>query len=359
MTRITAVLRPYRIVALAVAVSFALHAALFVAIPERVDLAASAADETFTARLEPAKVASATPAPPSPRIVRARTRPAPARPAPSLAPVPELLAATGPADGWAVPMPSASPLPPPAPAHEDLAMAEPIIPWVRPPPVPPPEPEAFPLEGLPQDLTIDYDLNSAIAAAHASYHWVRDGDGYRITGQGELGGLAQLFVDGRMTQESVGIITSAGLRPERFVERRSGNPDEGLEFDWVARQVTFDRGPANRKTVPLAEDTVDWLTMIFQLAHQPPRSPGQTMTLRVYTQRRLYDFHLEVAGIEEIAIPLGAVRALHLHHIDPEGGPPVDVWLGIDEHYLPVKLRYPVAKKRLMVEQSAVRITEH
>jgi hypothetical protein len=34
------------------------------------------------------------------------------------------------------------------------------------------------------------------------------------------------------------------------------------------------------------------------------------------------------------------------------------VWLGIDQHYLPVKMRYPVAKMRLMVEQSAARISE-
>jgi hypothetical protein len=29
------------------------------------------------------------------------------------------------------------------------------------------------------------------------------------------------------------------------------------------------------------------------------------------------------------------------------------VWLGLDQHYLPVKLRYPVARNRLIVEQSA------
>jgi hypothetical protein len=34
----------------------------------------------------------------------------------------------------------------------------------------------------------------------------------------------------------------------------------------------------------------------------------------------------------------------------------VDVWLGLDHHYLPVKLRYPVAKNRLTVEQSATRV---
>jgi hypothetical protein len=34
----------------------------------------------------------------------------------------------------------------------------------------------------------------------------------------------------------------------------------------------------------------------------------------------------------------------------------VDVWLGVDQHYLPVKMRYPVARNRLVVEQVATRV---
>jgi hypothetical protein len=34
----------------------------------------------------------------------------------------------------------------------------------------------------------------------------------------------------------------------------------------------------------------------------------------------------------------------------------VDVWLGIEQNYLPVKLRYPVARNRLMVEQVATSV---
>ncbi len=96
--------------------------------------------------------------------------------------------------------------------------------------------------------------------------------------------------------------------------------------------------------------------MIFQLAHAPPK--GDTYDMRVFTQRRFYEFHLIVMGEEEIEIPLGKVRAQHLRHVDPEDHQAVDVWLGIDQHYLPVKLRYPVARNRLMVEQSATSVSQ-
>jgi hypothetical protein len=96
--------------------------------------------------------------------------------------------------------------------------------------------------------------------------------------------------------------------------------------------------------------------MIFQLAHVPPK--GDSFDLRVYTQRKMYNFKLKVLGEEKIEIPLGTVRAIHLSHVDAENPKEVvDVWLGIDQHYLPVKLRFPVARNRLMVEQVATRIT--
>jgi hypothetical protein len=344
-------------------VSAALHAALLLGIPQRIDAIDRTSSQVFSARLDnppsPAPVAQppvAKPAAPKPHH---RPRAAKARPAPKVAPpppppVPQLLTAAKPSDDIpAIPVPVEEPAP-----VERIATAEPIVPWLPPPPlVPVPAPPPFPMEGLPERLTIDYDLDSAILHARAVYRWQRDDDSYRITGEGEASGILQLFLDGEIRQESVGTITAAGLRPERFVERKSGHDEEGLEFDWPKHVVTFQRG-ASRKTAPLTDDTVDWLTMIFELASVPPRPRGETMALRVFTQRKLYDFHLKVLGLEEIEIPLGKVRALHLRHVDPDDGKEVDVWLGVDQHYLPVKLRYPVAKMRIMVEQSAARISE-
>jgi hypothetical protein len=52
------------------------------------------------------------------------------------------------------------------------------------------------------------------------------------------------------------------------------------------------------------------------------------------------------------------VRTLHLRHVDEKDpSEVVDVWLGIEQSYLPVKLRYPVARNRLMVEQVATSVS--
>ena len=59
--------------------------------------------------------------------------------------------------------------------------------------------------------------------------------------------------------------------------------------------MEFRRGDSVR-SAPLTDSTVDWLSMIFQLAHSPPS--GEAMPLRVFTQRRLYEYRLQVLGEE-------------------------------------------------------------
>jgi hypothetical protein len=232
------------------------------------------------------------------------------------------------------------------PIPEKLALAAPVA---------PPQPEPFPRDAIPAQISIDYTLTSAFADGRASYNWRRDGDNYRITGEAQAEGVFALFLEGRITQESIGTVTATGLRPDRFTERKPGAAPEGVEFDWEGKRAILERN-GDKRSEALQENTVDWLSMIFQLAHRPPS--GEGMEIRVFTQRKLESYRLQVVGEEMIDVPIGKLKALHLRHVDPKDASQVDVWLGIDQHYVPVKLRFPVAKNRLTVEQVATRISE-
>jgi hypothetical protein len=361
--------RAYRLPLLAIAASLAVHGAVLVGVPQGFGMGASddsARGPDYVATLVDADPAAApVPSAPAPAARKAVHRVARKpksgsdldsvkwRSDPDLSPLapveaPRLLA-------------QADPIGFPAPTATD-ASSEAAAPSAPAEPMGPPDlpdlaalPEKFPAQALPSDLEINYALNSSIARAHAVYRWKRDGDRYRITGEGQADGFFSLFLEGTMEQESEGTVTARGLRPDRFVERKPNTQDEGLDFDWKTRKVTFELGE-RRKTGQLADDSVDWLSMIFQLAHVPPADGARDMKLQVLTQRRQYRFDLKVIGLEDIAIPMGRVRALHLRHVDPDGDEPVDVWLGVDQHYLPVKLRYPVAHNRFVVEQSATSV---
>lgn len=329
----------HRILALALVGSAALHAAIFTSALPGVDPLDEAApsESTYTARLlRPAPVAPAAPAAkPKPRV-----KPKPrAAPAPAIEPV-------------AMAEPLATPMEPLA-MLEPLAMPVETVEFVEPVVLETEVPDAFPVAGLPASVSIHYQLTSAVADGRAEYRWDREGDSYRIQGEAEADGFFALFLEGRILQESRGTVTASGLRPDRFSEQRPNVAPEGLDFDWPARQVTFDRN-GERKVSALEDNTVDWLSMIFQMAHVPPQA--KDLDLQVFTQRKMYRFRLKVLGVEDIDIPLGRVPALHLRHEDTVKNEIVDVWLGIDQHFLPVKLRFPAARNRLVVDQVATRV---
>lgn len=330
----------YRLLGLAVLVSAFVHAAVMVGMPRRIAAIEEGKVALYEATLDPAAALVPPPAPVAP--------PAPAPP--RRAARPRMPAVVAPDALAALPAATASDLAPElAAAPEIVALAQPAV---------PPQllaPPAFPVEAMPASVTVEYNITSAVADGRARYEWEREGDSYRIRGEAEAQGFFTLFLEGRVLQESRGTVTAAGLRPERFTEQRPNASEEGLRFDWDDRKVTFERKGESR-TTPLEDNTVDWLSMIFQLAHMPPTAGPVDM--QVFTQRRMYRFSLQVLGVEEIDIPLGRVRALHLRHHDPaRGEESVDVWLGLDQNNLPVKMRYPVARNRLMVDQVATRVT--
>lgn len=345
-SRAATILGRHRALAAALALSFAAHAAIFAGIPARLAAIEQREAASYSATLEPAAtIAALAPlaemAPvPKPRLRRL------ARRAPPL-PIADAAIPLAQADLAAQSSIEVPPEMPPLEAPQLLAMASPAA--------LPAEPDKFPVAALPANISISYQITSAFADGRAVYSWEREGDSYRISGEAEAEGFFTLFLEGQIQQESRGTVSDLGLRPDSFVETRPNNVREGLEFDWRARQVKLFRGD-DSKMSELTENTVDWLSMIFQLAHTPPG--GETTSLQVFTQRKMYRFRLQVLGVERIEIPLGSVRALHLRHADPgDSREVVDVWLGLEQHNLPVKLRFPVARNRLMVEQVATRVT--
>jgi hypothetical protein len=336
-----------RAAAVALAASAALHGAAIVGYRGHEEDAVSLDVPAYTARLEPAAVI--VDSPPARRAPAPRARPKrEARPGETIAMLPTTLDEPAP-----VVIPALAPPPvldEPTTAPEVVALAQPAV------PVAALEPPRFSPGALPAKVSISYALTSVFADGVAEYTWQREGERYQITGEAQASGFFTLFLEGRILQESSGRVTAEGLKPDKFVERRPDTPEEGLTFDWDARTVAFNRGRDSR-TAPLTDDTVDWLSMIFQLAHMPPQ--GDEVQMRVFTQRRMYQFRLQVLGREDLDLPFGRVVALHLRHDGEKPDERVDVWLGVDQHFLPVKMRYPVARNRLMVEQTATSIRSH
>jgi len=363
MKRIRGFLARNRTLFAALCISLLAHAAILAGAPDWGQRQGEEEPVRFDARLVPAEATQSKASSPAPSPAKKAKRPR-LRPMRPDAPIAMLESDAVPPpimrESEAAPAELAAPVllpePPPRFAQgrdfslepEQIALAAPST------FAPVPGAPKFDATALPESLSIEYELKSAFADGRAEYTWSREGTQYSVRSVVEAIGFFTLFLEGRIVQESHGEVTAEGLKPAGFLEKRGNSPDEGLAFDWAKREVTFIKGD-ERKTGVLIDNTVDWLSMIFQLAHMPP--PERAFDIHVFTQRRMYNFHLEVLGLEEIEIPLGRMRALHLRHNGMREAEQVDVWLSPENHYLPVKMRFPVARNRLVVEQDAVRIT--
>lgn len=210
--------------------------------------------------------------------------------------------------------------------------------------VSPPESGAYPppaaLESrLPPHGIIRYrvergDSNFEIGVSR--HEWEIDDGRYRLTSIVETSGLVWLIKAYRIEMESRGWLTSEGLRPESFAIRRNGKEArEKASFDWENMTVRVgDR--AEQALNPGAQDLLSFNFQLGYLAH-----PEAGSTLHIATGRKYGVYRIEVLGDEEIEVPAGVMRTLHLR---APGDNTTELWLAYDYLLLPVKIRHVDSK---------------
>jgi len=212
--------------------------------------------------------------------------------------------------------------PEPEPEPEPSAPI-PVADPVRPPPRLPPR-------GI-IHYRVDYgDRNFEIGKASSEWEIV---DGvYRLSSVTETSGLVWLFKPYRITMESRGRLTDVGLKPENFSIKRNGvEAGEKALFDWEQMLVRVgDDAPQI-----MSQGSQDLLSFNFQLGFMPHPEVGST--LPIATGRKYGIYRLEVLGDEDIEIPAGVLRTLHLR---APGVNTTELWLAYDYLLLPVKIRF-------------------
>lgn len=166
----------------------------------------------------------------------------------------------------------------------------------------------------------------------ATSEWtVKDGR-YRLFFVTETNGLVWLFKAYRIEMESRGLLTEDGLQPEAFSIRRNGE-DQGEKayFDWAKREIQVGTGAPQ----PLDEGAQDMLSFNYQVGFMP--HAHVVASLPITTGKKYTIYQLENLGDEEIKIPAGVMRTLHLR---APGTNTTELWLAYDYSLLPVKIRH-------------------
>ena len=191
------------------------------------------------------------------------------------------------------------------------------------------------MRGLPAHGRILYRVDRGdreFEIGRAVSEWEIGDDRYVLRLQMETTGLAWLFKSYRIEMESRGWLTTTGLRPEYFSIRRNDQAaKERATFDWAQMQVSV----ADKLPQALDPGAQDLLSFNFHLGFMPDSRVATH--LPIVTGKKYAIYPLAVVGDEEIELPMGRVRTLHVRSV---GEHTTELWLAYDYFLLPVKIRH-------------------
>jgi hypothetical protein len=190
-------------------------------------------------------------------------------------------------------------------------------------------------------IEMDFDLRrkadgGTVGVAHISYKQRPDGT-YKLSNVAEAKGLMSLFLSGQLVQTSEGKVTTSGLQPVQYVYQFGDKADKSQHatFDWQAGKVTLEN---SRRTVSVAlpDGTQDLLSFMFQFMFEPPQ---KEMQLSITNGKKLRSYAYSFEGEDQLQTKIGNLRTMHIGRSTGDGDEKTELWLAVDLHYLPVKIR--------------------
>ena len=142
---------------------------------------------------------------------------------------------------------------------------------------------------------------------------------------------------------SQGGFDTAGLAPERFVDRRRGRDQRAVNFQREGGFISFSGPQLTHQLQPGAQDRLSWMLQLSAILQANPTlaAPGAQVSLWVASARGESDvWTFTVQGREALDLP-GGLTEVTVKLLRQPGRPfdtQVEVWLDPARHHLPVRL---------------------
>lgn len=303
--------------------------------------------EAAVVEITPEVVKTPKPAKPKAKVAAA---PPVAQDAPTLlpAPVPSIVAAPPPVAELIQPSPLTTPIPAPIPTADTTAA--PLV--VQVPATVASPASASGESGLPppafvalntgrHTYKVIFTKNGVVNQGDAEMVWQQDGEKYALNMLATYTLLIKTF--NVFEQNSTGLVTSQGLQPLRFSDKRLNRSEVAAHFDYASEKITFS---ANKPEVPLLAGAQDRISVIWQLAGllaaQPARHPpGSTLTIQTVSASDAEPWLFTVNEPETLNLPTGSHMALRLtRNPRREFDQKIELWFATGLNHLPARLRF-------------------
>lgn len=193
--------------------------------------------------------------------------------------------------------------------------------------------------GAPGSVKADYAVyKDGLHIATVEETYQKTADHYRIVSDSNPAGLLAMFVRTKIKVQSSGVVTAAGLQPDKLDYGRLDDASKNVSaaFDWRARELNLSYD-GRHETLPLVAGIQDRLSVMYQFMFLAP-DKVRVLEFPMTNGKKIENYRYELVGTETLETPLGKLKTLHLvKHRDPgENG--TEVWLAADRHLFPVKL---------------------
>lgn len=176
--------------------------------------------------------------------------------------------------------------------------------------------------------------------------WRMEGRHYSITDSANLFGMK-----GSMISE--GSITSRGLEPEKFQIFFNNNIYKFAKFDRNNMIMTYGR-PDNPHQMSFNPSIQDISSIGFQMALA---YGDKEQDVQITYGTGIFPLHLKLLDEEQLKLPVGVVRTLHIQGQSLSGEPATaDIWLAPDYRNMPVKVKVSSGGRTLIQSLSSLSI---
>lgn len=202
---------------------------------------------------------------------------------------------------------------------------------------------------MPPAFAATYTLTRGAIAGDVELRWQPEGERYVARLEGRDGAL--------LAWRSVGGFDTAGIAPQRFVDRRRGRGALAANFQRDTGKLTFSGPQIEHPLAPGMQDRLSWMLQLAAIAAADSGRVGtlgaSLIVVGVHGEADVWNF--EPNGVETIDPGEGAVPTLRLLRRPGRAyDTRAEVWLDPSRHYLPLRVRLSNGGETLQLEWRAI-----
>ena len=191
----------------------------------------------------------------------------------------------------------------------------------------------------PSRLEVSYDvLKAGIKGASMTETFIRNQEGYHIESVSKAVGLLALFKPETIRVVSEGSVTSKGLRPITFTNKRELDSERNVsaDFDWATNRITLnDR--AGKRTLPLPAGTQDRLSAMYQFLFLSLKN-ATTLDFHMTNGSKVDIYNYLITPNQSVTVPLGTFKAIYVASPQITGESRTEIWLATEHANFPCKM---------------------